>query len=339
MTASHRCVLGASRAPLKLFALLLAATGCNPSSTQTNSVAVLPPSTDRLAAAVTEDVPILADGRLRLSGPGEGTKLEEISSSEAVALAQAWVRQFAAMLGPFIEDGHGAPINYQRVTPCGRPLYAGTAMKLEESSAPLPVLRQYGSWWLVTMCSQDGRPQVSVAVSSFATDTRLVDGRIEFAFNHGGEFFAVGIPRGHSGEFPAIPEAAVVEIAEVTGTRVAQVPTLLAPAPSDGPPQSARWVLRLEDEVEMKRVIGASTVRTRTVYAAREHLRAGARALVMAVAKLNQPTEVTLSWSTPPEPLEQKAAYEARRQTLTSPLMRRPGLPLEFDLVTNNREK
>ncbi len=326
-------------AVLGFLAALLAATACNPSPTQINAIAASPPSAERLAAAVTKDVPILEDGRLRLMGPPEEANIQEIPHTQAVALARAWVRQFATLLGPVIEEGHGAPIDHQRVTPCGRPLYAGTAMMPEESTAPLPVLRQYGSWWLVTMCSQAGSPQLSVAVSSFATDTRLVDGRIEFAFNHGGEFFAVGIPRGHKGEFPAIPEAAVVEIAELTGTRVAQLPTLLAPKPRDGPPQSARWVLHLVDEVEVKRVVDGVTVRARTVYAAREHLRDGARPLVMAVARPDQPDHFMLNWSTPPEPLELKAAYEARRQSLTAPLMRRTDMPVEFDRVTVNREK
>jgi hypothetical protein len=100
----------------------------------------------------------------------------------------------------------------------------------------------------MTLCAGQA-PEVSLAISAWATDLGVLEGKIVFPQISGNEFVAIGIPVGSQGEFPTTPELAATLAAQASGQLVQKVPRLFAVTPRDGLPQSARWEISLANQV------------------------------------------------------------------------------------------
>lgn len=200
------------------------------------------PSAAAVAASVTgaAAVALSADGLFPEADTASQTKYPELNRVQANRLAVAWVNQFALLHRSFLTRTRGGSIDFSKLAPCGRSLYAESPFLPPGEDWPVTARRLYGPWWLITLCA-DGRPEVSLAISAWATDLTIVDGRIVFPQSSGNEFVAIGIPVASQGEFPMSPESAVTLVARATGRKVGIVPRLFAVIPRDGLPQSARW--------------------------------------------------------------------------------------------------
>jgi len=310
----------------------VAAVGC--AERDPGVIAPQPPKS-RVAAALTPSAGVVfnTDGKIVLPAP-RGGPYAELSAARATALAQAWTRHFAPWSASFLEETHGAPIDLQRLRPCGRALYARAAFETPPADLPAPLRRPYGPWWLVTMCSATGVPQVSVAVSAWATEVRLVDGRIRFPEGvvAGNEFLGLGIPQGHTGEYPVSPEAAVTRAFAQTRRHVAAVPELVMASPDQAPPQGAHWTLQLDGPAELRRGgarAGAAPVSASRVYVAPHAFAAPGDTTFVPSA--TQPEGVTFYWTTPRNPGERTEAYDVRRRDITTTIARRADTPTRFD--------
>lgn len=292
------------------------------------------PDARRVVASLTGEIAVALDasGKFRLPKPPRQGPYDEIPEEQAVAMARAWARQYGGHHATFLQEMHGAPIDFQRISPCGRTLYARSSFQPPRPEIPAPSRRAFGPWWLVTMCSAAGTPQVSLAVSAWATDTRVENGKVVFPFHHGGEFFPLGIPIGHTGEYPTSPEMAATSIAEEMGRRIAAVPELVAPSPDNGPPQGARWILRL-DRSGTVATAKSGSIQTERLFFGREDLRDRGGA-VPFLASPEQPESVPFHWSTVPSRGESEDAFQARRQTMTDQASRRVDTPIRFDRVS-----
>ena len=246
------------RCMIVLGSVLAACTDGTPAA-----VRAVQPSSAALRAVVTGPAAaaVAVDGRFQLAAAPQSQG--EISSTTANEIASAWLRSHASMIRDFIEKTHGGSVNFSKLSPCGRTLYAQSPFQPLPSDVPAPYRRPFGSWWLVTYCDDGQRPTVSVAVSALATELRIANGKLTFPSVSGNEIFALGIPSGHQGEYPISPEAAVQIAADQTGVRVAKVPELVIPLTSDGPPQTARWRIALERSASFARssdVVSSSEV-------------------------------------------------------------------------------
>jgi len=257
----------------------------------------------------------------------------EITSGEANDLASVWVHEFGPLHLRFLQETHGAPINFHTLTKCGRTLYVRNAFTPPSADIPSPYLRPYGPWWLVTMCAQGVVPTVSVAVSAWATELTISNGSIQFPRASGGEFFGIGIPLGQVGEFPSSPEAAATFAAKESGMRVADVPELIMSANTDGPPQAARWHMKLDKQAKLLgKKSGALTV-SDVFVGSPQTTKLG---IALYVASPDQPSRVEFRWSVLPELHEQWKAYQQRMyaSTKTASAMRLIDTPARFEIAT-----
>lgn len=140
------------------------------------------------------------NGQFQLDDPAP-SGYPMLSAEEARALARVWVPQFAALHRTWLTKGRGAPIDFKLLTPCDRTMFASSPYEPMPTDVSAPVRRQFGPYWMVTLCAH-GDPQVSLAVSAWATDLKIVNGKIVFPTVSGNEFVAIGIRPNHAGGFP-----------------------------------------------------------------------------------------------------------------------------------------
>lgn len=290
------------------------------------------PSAKEVAAAVTGAAAanLDANGKFVLSMPEEDGPYERINVGRARALADAWKSQFGPLLRSFIIEGHGAEVDFYNLKVCGRPFYAESALEPLAPTYHSPARRGYGPWWLVTLCSNSGTPQVSLAISAWATELELVEGRIRFPRESGNEFFAIGIPQGHVGEFPSSPEVVVSFAATKTNKRTAGIPKLVVPLGDQNVPQRARWELRLEEPVRFRAQQSGVLMREAVYVGSRR------RDLLQEVAAPTQPAHVQGVYVPFPTPGESAEAYAARREAATEILTipRKVAVPVMFEIAT-----
>ena len=203
MHALSHSVLRKTKA-LVLEGVVLATTGliaaCGGDAVNTEPL----PSPSAVASAVAGTAAASLDQSGRFARLQENAS-DELNAGQAIQLANAYAKQFLPLQHTFLEkERGGAKIDLKKISACGRPLYAASPFERLPESVPAPDRRPYGSYWLVTLCAE-GTPQVSLAISAQATDLTIANGRIQFPFYYGNEFFSQGIPVGHQGEFPSTP--------------------------------------------------------------------------------------------------------------------------------------
>ena len=282
-------------------ALLLLIAACQ----EVNPSAVAARTSIRQAVSARAGEALRANGLFALQTGKQAP--DELSDGESVAIAAAWVQQYAPYTLAFLEKTRGGPIRLKGLRACGRALYARSSLAGPPAELPAPFQRPYGSWWLLTFCDASA-PILSVAVSAWATDLTFSNGKLRFPAISGNEIVGIGIPLGHQGEFPSAPEGVVQAAAVRFSSTVVSVPELVMGLPTDGPPQAARWHLKLASMVNMQRSTGAFT--TDEIFVGLAML--GRSDLQTFVAARQQPTQVDVLWTPPPSIGESQAAYEAR---------------------------
>ncbi len=327
--------------PLKRFfltsvAALASFSALQSCSDEAPSAPVLPTGSATVAAIVTPGLAasVGPDGRFLLSHNSSAAGRREISDAQATRLAALWVDDFGAKIRAYLENGHQEPIRFGELSPCGRAFYARSAFLPPSDAVPLPVSRPYGPYYFVTLCDRGGTSVISVAVSAWTTDLAIEDGHIKFAAFQGNEFFPLGIPRGHRGEYPASPEDAAVFVVGKSPRRVAQLPELIMPSRMEGLPQSARWQLTLDGEVTLVGH-GGNRVTTRVAYVgtADPHV-VGTH---QAVPTATQPDKTPAAWIPPMSVGETRDQFSARLHTSVRGEMiaRRPDTPVRFEDATS----
>jgi hypothetical protein len=271
---------------------------------------------------------IRPNGQIQLAPPAGGA--DELTALEAVNFASAWTRDYAPMTRSWLEGTHGAAINFKTLKSCGRPLYARSAFSAPPQSIPGPYRRSHGPWWLVTFCDAAGSPSVSIAVSAWATELTMQAGKLRFPRISGDEIVAIGVPGGHVGEYPMPPEMAVEMAAQQAGKPIANVPDLVAPVPSDGPPQLARWHLTLAGPTTVRTSSGERA--TNEVFVGPTHV--GGSDVATSAAAPEQPVAIDLIWTPVPVAGERHAAYAARAIRQTTKILRRVDTPVRVEPIS-----
>lgn len=171
------------------------------------------------------------------------TTAQQLAAEQATELAIPVARAARGIARTLQEDRGGLPVHFESLVPCQTPLYAHSIYQ-DPSSLPdrLTRLRQ-SAHWIITFCA-NGAPELSIAVSTMATDLQRNGNTIAFPKRAGGEFYIKGIPPDWEGGIPVLAPSAIVRAARATGRQVTGVPELFAPA-SHLIPQAAQWRVRL----------------------------------------------------------------------------------------------
>ncbi len=178
-----------------------------------------------------------------------GGPLSELTLARAEGYAHAFATELGPDLSDYLVQGHGGPINFDRLRVCRQSVYAASSFEPADSTMPTFVRGEFGGWWLVALCEDDA-VEISVAVEAIGTGLTLTDGRTGFLpDSNGGHFFAVGVPSWWDGPVPVSAEQAVVLAGLATGRRIDEVPQLIAPSHLRGPPQVAVWQMSLDTAV------------------------------------------------------------------------------------------
>jgi hypothetical protein len=216
-------------------------------------------------------------------------------------------------------------------------LYAASPFEPVTGNVPGAVKRRYGPWWLVGFCGNGGSIEVSVAVSSLATELSVENGRINFGRSDGNEFFTLGVPPEWDSPAGLSPERAVMRMSHRTRRRINDVPALIAADPRVSYPQGAVWRVGLESPVRLhasksKRVLDADAV-----YAGL-HEDVGKKpreladdALVLRVPASEQPSEFQSTFSY----FENGARLTDRPVSGVTTVRRRADSPIVFEPATS----
>lgn len=309
--AAHRCTVRIWRVTFAAIALF----GCHDAPTA--PATELPGIRQYVTDAVAEQLD--ADGRFVLAAPASGA-VPELTAEQAATFARLFVEQFlGAGTDPYLESDHGGRIHFDRLTPCGRPLYAASSFEPDPAATAF-LERVVGPWWLIAFCDPD-RPALSLAVSALATDLTIVDGQLRFPFFGGGsEFIWRGVPASWEGPVPSSPETAVLRAHLKTGARIAAVPELIAPYLGFAP-QAALWRLKLEQPVPLRGARSGTVRAASEVYQGSVQPAPSAQSIVtVAIPTTDQPKAIVLQ---DVGPLGQPGPKRT--------IHRRAGIPVKFE--------
>jgi len=232
--------------------LVITATGACRESNEATSVAT--PATSAVRSEWVTGAArsaLDASGRFVLPRPAMRGEIDE---RQAIALGNAWLKQFGPLVHKALEAERGGPIALETAQLCDGPLYASSSYKLT-ADVPLAVQQLHGSWWLLTYCNGSGVAEVSLSVSALATNLTLENGRIQYTIQRGTEFIWYGIPQSLS-QLPVSAERAVAAAFGATRLPVAEVPELVAP-PRPNAPFSSLWHLVLAQPAQLRSADGA----------------------------------------------------------------------------------
>jgi hypothetical protein len=280
------------RAPGALALTLMAACGDQRVDDATGPV---PPTVLRAVPTSQAASSLNNQGQFNLSGPAVGAR--ELSSTQALQIAAAWAREFAPKIRRTLERERGGPIAFNRLRPCGRPLYAESAFEPLPSDLPAGIRRAYESKWLVGLCAGN-ELQVSLAIAAGAADLRVVDGAIQPGAERGGEFFSLGIPSTWESPVGLTPERAAQLVGQATGRRIARAPRLIAASPRAAYPQGSTWEFELESPVLVRGASSRVNRQTDRIHAG-FHTRVGRnrdiRQDLLLVGATAQPAELSVT--------------------------------------------
>jgi hypothetical protein len=249
---------GRSRTAWTLCLLLAAACSRERSATAPATTVDRRFVTGEAAAALKENGQIAVRSDIAVDG-------SEIDEQRAVQLASAYLHDYGALAQRQYEADRGAPINLTALAPCPRAFYAVSAYN--ESSAAISEngRRLIGGQWLVSFCNPGGSPEISVAVSSRATDLTTTNGARQLPNPGQNNFFSAGVPV-RVAAVPPSPESIIALAATLTGKRVAKVPELILPLRPFAP-QLARWHVTMESPVDVRGTATGAHERTAELYA------------------------------------------------------------------------
>ena len=261
MSQSHICEVVRVRTRMCSLALLLPLViACSdrvlPSGLESEPVDVSPHVTAQAAVSLN------SSGQFEsafLSQPSEG-----ISEAKAMELARGVLRQFGTMFSPFIEEQAGRKVDFSALVPEKRVLFAETPYEPAATSAPIPVRAGIGPFYIVRFRDHRG-PAVAVAVSTYTSDFKVVDGQLKWPLRHGNQFRFAGIPATAHIGLPLPPETAAVNVASATGARISAPPVFVRQG-LWAPPFVGAWRVQLDRDVQVVRADDGSAMSTREVY-------------------------------------------------------------------------
>ena len=188
---------------------------------------------------VTPEVRAALDPAGRFSPPSVPVGLYPVTESRAVALATAYVfltegPQGSAAYRQELERLHQGPIDWGQLRQCGRvtlvnPVYAsppagGDYGNLSESW-PGFFQRAEAAQWVIAFCGRASDEQLTIGVSTEATDVEIRDRYPQFPLHSGGEFIVWGVLRLYDGDgMHVTPEHAVQLAFAATQRRIASLP-------------------------------------------------------------------------------------------------------------------
>lgn len=211
------------------------------------------PAQPNIAAFVTgaAAAALQPDGTFKLASLPQGS----ITPAQARALSTAYVHDAGIFLAAAWEyDRGGRAVDYAHLVACGRTFFAKGPYETLPVSAGTALQQDYGDFFLTTLCTPAGEPEVSIGVPALDTALHVAaDGSI-IGINSA-NFASSGVRPGIP--FPPSPEAVVQQVAQQTGRRVIQVPELVTP-PRPYLPQLAKWRIQLESPMDFQE-IGDST--------------------------------------------------------------------------------
>lgn len=230
---------------------------------------VLPtsPTTTRLSDMVTPQLATrLTDGGSLLPrfGLDSDAGRQLLTSSAAAQLAVAYVRQFGPYLLGHIVSLHGGPVDLETLRADSATMVAESPYEALPEGEPGFLRKWLGPYYLVTL-RNDAYPVLSIAVSAYATDLRLLDGKIGFSGAYGAEFRTWVIPRSRANEPVMSPEQAVSVAFGAFGERVAEPPRLVRRGYAYVP-QLGYWRIRLAGPVRVRESASGRESETETVY-------------------------------------------------------------------------
>jgi hypothetical protein len=170
----------------------------------------------------------------------------QITATQAVSLADAFQKVAIVGLLQALEDERGGGINPAAMQVCGRIFYAEPAVEALPAEVLPGVRRAFGPHWIVNYCGASGKPEVAFAVSAYATNLRIENGKLVYPTSGNGEYFRViGIPKSRQDGISGEPEVAAAQVAALTGVRVSAVPHLVS-IPGQIAPEVAIWRVEIE---------------------------------------------------------------------------------------------
>jgi hypothetical protein len=134
-------------------------------------------------------------GLFRLPTPSP--QYTSLAAAEALAIAVARLYGSSSPFngGAQLETERGAPIDFNRLSPCKRATYANSVFADFPANVPNYIRRAWGHAWAIPLCGDDGRVQLSIGVPDNPWDIRVVDGMIEIP--DGGssaDWISAGVP-------------------------------------------------------------------------------------------------------------------------------------------------
>ena len=207
------------------------------------------------------------DGRFVLPGPRD-PRPREISEANARAQAVAWARLVSRIPttggtdtfqpgGSGLEQDYGGKIPFARLRDCGRAIYTVGAYGSISDTLPHWLFNNFGSYWVIELCSPRGDVPVVLAVAT-TSELVVVGGELQpNQRNGGGEFRSSVNPRGTPLErvYPLSPEAVVGFAYRTTGRRISEVPVFVQRVaeysrPEPIYPQNGHWLVTLEASIQ-----------------------------------------------------------------------------------------
>lgn len=238
---------GSATARYCLLWLGLTAVGCSERAT------VPSPTADirDITAALTSDVAVLltpaGDFPSGVARSVDGRDV--ISPEEAKELALAYLRDFGPHVRDYINAQHGRPVDFGDLSTDARVLLAESPYGALPADAFSAFHKAYGPYYLVRVRSEN-RSLAVVAVSAYATDLRIVDGRLRTSGPYGNEF-RLWVTPASGVERPAIgPEDAVRMVYTAFAERVSEVPRFIR-AGVEFFPHLGAWRLRMAAPVRV----------------------------------------------------------------------------------------
>lgn len=204
-----------------------------------------------------------------------------ISAARARELAVSYALSFGPVLEERWQQQHGQAFDFRELRADARVLFQSTPFEMFPGGYHGAFRRTFGPYYLVRL-GTGGHHRMSVAVSAYNTNVSIFpDGRLNRPFESGAEFFERGLPADSTSDelAPLWPEAAVVHVARLTGTRVSEVPAFVRMVWNWGP-LGGGWKLTLERPVRVRTPSGSRTVDVRELYLGRE---GGRRLFIPAV--------------------------------------------------------
>ena len=312
------------RAPAVLTTLLTAAMlGCQDSTPNSSG---RPLTFGEVRAHVVGEAAagLQPNGEFSLRGAGQG----ELSSAQAITLAEHWPLAFGQQKLGRLQKEHGDTIELASLRACGRTYYARTAVEplpKEVVEAAPAIQRVFGGHWLVTLCSQTGVPQIILAVAALSTDLRIENGQIVAPTHGQGNWFhSEGIRLGIGFDMLEQPERLVQRAGTATGRRIVTVPDLVTPLPRDASPMHPRWLFTIDAPIGVRSRAGQTQAIALATWR-----RPGNEEFEYQIPLAQQPKEIIIHYPDPATLRDPDVPIGA----LTSRAHRRTDTPTAFETV------